>query len=245
VGVAKAKVVYVEQVEGGLSRMMAIFGSDDLPQKLGPVRSAREADLEVLKQYGKVEFAYSGATHPLLPWIDKANVCNYSHAKAGYAYYRDNTNPNHWAPHNLYVNPTKLKGCGATELSLPIGKAPAGGVADSSAYVSYPAAKYRFAWNGKNYDIFMDGKQASNYDTGNEHASTVIVQHVHMDKAVHGSPKTPFTRTVGSGDAQVYRDGKRFDGKWSRTDASNKTQYTVNGKDIPFADGQTWILLVG
>lgn len=239
-GVGKAKIVYVEQVEGGLSRIMAVFGRDDLPSKLGPVRSAREADLELLRQYGKVQFAYSGATSPLLPYIAKANVCNYSAAKQGGAYYRSGP---HWAPHNLYINPTKLPECGEATLSVHSGKAPAGGTSDSSVSVSYPAASYRFDWTGSGYTVYMDGNKATDYATGTETAHTVIVQHVTMDKAVHGSHKTPFTRTVGSGKAEIYRDGKRFDGKWDRPDADKKTEYTYNGKDVSFDTGQVWILL--
>ena len=59
-GLIAADVVYLEEVEYGLTRFMAIFSSK-YPQVVGPVRSARLSDLDILQQYGKVAFAFSGA----------------------------------------------------------------------------------------------------------------------------------------------------------------------------------------
>ena len=59
VGLGAADVVYIEQVEGGLTRLAAIF-TDKVPALIGPVRSARISDIEILAQYGRVGFAYSG-----------------------------------------------------------------------------------------------------------------------------------------------------------------------------------------
>src|SRR6516225_7952617 len=65
-GLTRADIVYVLPVEGGLSRVLAIFSSH-YPRVIGPVRSAREDDLELLRQFGRPAFAYSGATATLLP----------------------------------------------------------------------------------------------------------------------------------------------------------------------------------
>ena len=60
-GLTDADIVYVLPVEGGLSRLMAIFSSH-YPTVAGPVRSARQDDLTLLRQFGQPGFAYSGAT---------------------------------------------------------------------------------------------------------------------------------------------------------------------------------------
>ena len=75
IGLDRADVVYIEQVEGGLTRLAAVFSSE-IPQLIGPVRSARITDLEILAQYGTVVFAYSGAQKKLLPVIAEANLIN-------------------------------------------------------------------------------------------------------------------------------------------------------------------------
>jgi len=73
VGLEDADIIYIEQVEGGLTRLAAIFSSK-IPQRIGPVRSARISDIELLAQFGRVAFAYSGAQRKLLPVIASANL---------------------------------------------------------------------------------------------------------------------------------------------------------------------------
>lgn len=58
-GLDAADVVYAEQVEGGLSRLMAVYASK-FPKVIGPVRSARESDLELLRQFDEPTLAFSG-----------------------------------------------------------------------------------------------------------------------------------------------------------------------------------------
>jgi hypothetical protein len=70
-GLSKADIVCVLPVEGGLTRLLASFSSER-PNAVGPARSAREADLELLTQFGRPGFAYSGAKPKLLPVAAKA-----------------------------------------------------------------------------------------------------------------------------------------------------------------------------
>src|SRR6266571_8699092 len=49
-GLASADIVYVLPMEGGLSRYLAVFSSHD-PPSVGPVRSAREEDILLLRQF--------------------------------------------------------------------------------------------------------------------------------------------------------------------------------------------------
>ncbi len=56
---------------------------------------------------------------------------------------------------------------------------------------------------------------------------------------------TPFTKTVGRGKAVFFRDGKEYQGKWSRSKASEPTKYTfADGSPAVFAPGQVWIALL-
>ena len=47
-----ADIVYLLPVEGGLSRIFAVYSSR-IPAVIGPVRSARQDDLELLAQFGR------------------------------------------------------------------------------------------------------------------------------------------------------------------------------------------------
>ena len=89
-GLTHADILYVLPVEGGLSRFLAIFSSH-YPPAIGPVRSAREDDLQLLRQFGRPAFAYSGATPALLPYIHRAARIVDLYAGATRGYYRDNS----------------------------------------------------------------------------------------------------------------------------------------------------------
>ena len=58
-GLDRADIVYEEPVEGGITRFIALFQCDEANQ-VGPIRSGRTTDPEILVQYGKPPLAYSG-----------------------------------------------------------------------------------------------------------------------------------------------------------------------------------------
>ena len=100
---SKANIVCVLPVEGGLTRLLAIFSSER-PNAVCPVRSVREADLELLAQFGRPGFAYSGAKPKLLPVVAKARIVGLYSGKA-HGYFRDAGRP---APNNLYAHTSRL-----------------------------------------------------------------------------------------------------------------------------------------
>jgi hypothetical protein len=59
-GLDRADVVLEELVEGGMTRFISLFHSD-LPDEVGPVRSARPVDVAIGTGFGQPVFAYSGA----------------------------------------------------------------------------------------------------------------------------------------------------------------------------------------
>src|SRR5215470_16141209 len=72
-GLSKADIVYMIPVEGGLSRIMAIFSSH-YPRAVGPVRSARQDDIKLLRQFGRPAFAWSGAQPALQPRVENSRI---------------------------------------------------------------------------------------------------------------------------------------------------------------------------
>ena len=102
-GLQSADLMYVIPVEGGLTRFMAVYSSR-LPKVIGPVRSTREEDLNILRQFGKPALAYSGAAPHLLPFIHRSRLYDLYAGIAG-GYYRVGFRA---APENLYANPRTL-----------------------------------------------------------------------------------------------------------------------------------------
>jgi hypothetical protein len=248
-GLTHADIVYVLPVEGGLSRFLAIFSSD-YPRVIGPVRSAREDDLELLRQFGRPAFAYSGATATLLPYIHRtARIVNlYSGTTRGY--YRDDRRI---APYNLYAHTKQLLAQSASaskarDIGFRFGPPPPGGKATTSASVSYPAASFGFTWSAKKgrWLVSIDGRPAVTTDGGRLSPATVVIQHttVRTSRFLEYGTPPPYAESVGSGTALVLRDGKAWTTHWSRPNANGGTVFTSSsGQRMTFAPGQVWVVL--
>ncbi|KJK39446.1 hypothetical protein UK15_12310 [Streptomyces variegatus] len=247
-GVDAADVVYAEQVEGGLSRLMAVYATR-LPKTVGPVRSARESDLELLRQFDRPTLAFSGAQSKLLPLIDEAPLRAETPGSAADAYFRDSGKP---APHNLYLRPERIApeapGQAALTTGFRYGPAPAGGTATDSRTVRYPAARFTFTWSDSRdrWLVGMDGSPATTADGGRTAAATVVVQYVKVRESAFRDflgNNTPYTETVGSGRATVLRDGRAWDVNWKREKAADGTSFTTgDGTPVNFAKGQVWVV---
>ncbi|MGW1894881.1 DUF3048 domain-containing protein [Streptomyces sp. NPDC002004] len=250
-GVDQADVVYAEQVEGGLSRLMAVYATR-LPRVVGPVRSARESDLELLRQFDEPTLAFSGAQSKLLPLISAAPLHEASPDRApGDAYFRGSAKP---APHNLYLRPSRVvkaaPGAGAlARTGFTFGAAPSGGTLEKSRTVRFPSARFTFTWSAGQgrWLVSMDGSADRTTDGRRLAASTVVVQYVTVRQSrfhdVLGTA-TPYTETVGSGKAVVLRDGRAFDVRWKRSAPQDGTEFTTDdGRRMPFAQGQVWVVL--
>ena len=248
-GLTHADIVYVFPVEGGLSRFLAIF-SASYPPVVGPVRSAREDDLELLRQFGRPAFAYSGATATLLPYIHRtARIVDLFDGIAS-GYYR---NDRRIAPYNLYAHTRQLlkqapRASPARDIGFRFGRPPPGGTAARSVLVSYPAASFTFTWSAAKHRwlVSMDGKPAITTDGGRVSPATVVIQHttVRTSRFLEYGKPPPYAQSVGSGTALVLRDGKIWTTHWSRMNTNGGTTFTTAaGQPMTFAPGQVWIVL--
>jgi Protein of unknown function (DUF3048) N-terminal domain/Protein of unknown function (DUF3048) C-terminal domain len=248
-GLTRADIVYVLQVEGGLSRFMAVYSSR-FPPVIGPVRSAREDDLQLLRQFGRPAFAYSGAHPRLLPIVERARIVDLYSGRVG-GYYRDSRRS---APHNLYAHTSQLaaeaRGASrAHDIGFRFGPAPAGGRATPAMSVRYPAASYTFRWSHSagRWRVWMDGAPAMSTEGGQLSAPTVVLQYVKVGTARFlewGAP-APYSHSTGSGRAVVLRDGKAWTAHWVRPHGRDGTTFTTSsGQRMTFARGQVWVLLL-
>lgn len=247
-GLGAADIVYVIPVEGGLTRFMAIYSSK-IPPVIGPVRSAREDDLQLLAQFGRPAFAWSGAQTHLVPRIEQSRIVDlYANLVGGY--YRDN---HRIAPYNLYARGPALlaeaRGAStAHDIGFRFGPAPAGGQPVATERVAYGAANFGFTWSpgAQRWLVSMDGRPGMTTDSGQLSAATVVIQHVVVGKSLfleYGSPP-PYAYSVGSGSALVLRDGQAYQAHWSRPVPDGGTSFTTStGQPMTFAPGPVWVVL--
>ncbi len=255
IGLEDADIVYIEQVEGGLTRLAAIFSSV-IPQRVGPVRSARISDIDIVSQYGRVAFAYSGAQRKLLPVIASANLQDLGAQHEGSAIYI--TDPNRIPPYAMVLRADLLmKKIKEQEFLIDeakyvgsiFGDLQEGGSPTSKVVMHWPAATYSATWSESEKRWLLIHNNSLDIAESGVHLgpSTLIIQMVSITPSEYKDKLggvTPFSQTVGSGKAYVLRDGELFATTWNRPSAQSGTIFTLdNGEQMKFAPGQIWIAL--
>ena len=256
IGVESADVVYVEQVEGGLTRLAAIYTSK-LPPLIGPIRSARISDIELLAQFGRVGFAYSGAQSKMRPVIAAANLENLSAERNPPSIY--GKDPDRPGPVDMILNPDlllerananpKIRIETATASVFPFGDAPKGETNTAVAKVKWPSAKYELRWDSTNEKWLIYFNEKPNMAANGEHlyADTAIIQIVSITPSIYGDKFgeiTPFSKTTGSGKAVMLRDGFSYQISWQRNLETDVTTWkSADGGVANFKPGRTWIFL--
>ena len=254
-GLEDADLVYIEQVEGGLTRIAAVFSSK-IPAVIGPVRSARISDIEILEQFGRVAFAYSGAQKKLLPVIAAANLENLGAQRQSREIYSND--PLRSAPTAMMLQAQALmQKVKEQQLPVSISKSAGWNFSESfdtgtaivSAKVSWPANSYDAVWSSTEKRWLLSHGGVANLAANGTHlgASTFVIQIVSITPSEYGDKfggVTPFTATVGSGRGYILRDGKYIAALWDRATPDVGTSWkTTSGEEIPFAPGQIWIAL--
>jgi hypothetical protein len=255
IGLEDADIVYIEQVEGGLTRLAAIFSSV-IPQRVGPVRSARISDIEIMSQFGRVAFAYSGAQKKLLPVIAAANVQDLGAQRQSPSIFT--TDPLRVQPYAMVLRADllmkkivdqKLNIDSARSIGFVFGSLPEGGAETTKAIMHWPAATYLATWSPTESRWLLTHNNSTDIaDSGVVLGpTTLVIQMVSITPSEYKDKiggVTPFSQTVGTGKAYVLRDGQRFITTWNRPSADSGTTFTfADGAIANFDPGQIWIAL--
>jgi len=255
IGLEDADVVYIEQVEGGLTRLAAVFSSV-IPQRVGPVRSARISDLDIVAQYGRVAFAYSGAQRKLLPVIASANLQDLGAQHQSSLIFT--TDSNRIQPYAMVLRADLLMKKvldkqyeidEAKYVGSIFGDLQDGGTPTSKVVMHWPAATYSANWSESEGRWLLDHNNSSDKAESGVHLgpTTLIIQMVSITPSEYKDKLggvTPYSNTIGTGKAYVLRNGELFATTWNRPSAQSGTIFTLeNGEQMKFEAGQIWIAL--
>jgi hypothetical protein len=247
-GIDQADVVYEEIVNGGITRLAAIFNSH-APVKVGPVRSVRPTDTQVVWPLGGI-FAYSGGAPYAVASISTAPVKLIDESSAGTAMYRD---PTRYAPHNLFAIAPKLFAFGGTPVPPPdlfayrTSTQQFAGRPMASFTVPFPSI-YGVTWTWDAKSLSWDRTLFGNADiTGTgvrESPKNVVVMYVNYVNGI--GTEASYANLQGSGTAAFFSDGKETVGTWSRGPSKGDVVVykTAKGAPVALTPGQTWVELL-
>ena len=251
-GLEKADVIYIEEVEGGLTRMVAVFAS--AKPKVRAVRSIRSSDPELLGQYGRIIAVASGGGHKALQALDSSTLHSVINDRGQAGFFRDHSRP---APYNLVADLAKVgatvKGDGVRNVGFTWAASDpqlAGAKLAATVNTRVGSTRLDFVWDAKlaRYVRTVDGRRVLTGSDAPVAKPNVLVQFCQIkpdrtDHDVNGNP-TMFTKSVGSGRVVLFRNGKRIEGTWARSSISAPTTFTdVAGNPLLFAPGGTFVAL--
>ena len=250
-GLDLADIVYEEAVEGRTTRFIAVYSSE-VAKQVGPVRSVRESDLELLSMFGKVAFGFSGGNRGVLAGVRRSGaVYEVSYNNIGSAYTvagrrRDAYN---------YVTGTDRilahapKAAVAKDIGFRFGSARPGGTSGkqlSFVWSQYARTTWKYDAKTKKYLRFMDGRPAMLRNGKQQSAPTVVLQYTRVRGSRYSDTSgamSPYTVTTGTGKVVVLRDGKAYAGTWKRSGTGPTRFLDAKGRDITLKTGPVWVML--
>lgn len=259
----KADIVFVEMVEFGLTRLVAVWQSQPVDQA-GPVRSVRPMDGDITAPLAGI-FCYSGGQLPFVNAVKDtgqymaSETSEQADDKGSFSRLSSRS-----APHNVMVDVALLQSQHVGRLKAPQPmfqmvafdpesesyEAPSTDLGEEtiSFLVKYPQAESGWKAEGSYFVRTQDGE--AHIDAASDEiirATNVVVLQTKTDNSFKDPKYGPIPRTVmvDSGVAWVFSNGKRVKGTWTKSSQSAPIQlFDESGAPIKLAVGNTWIELM-
>lgn len=245
---ADADVVFEENVEG-VTRFVAVFHTA-MPDRIGPVRSARESDLDIVSALNRPILAWSGGNGGVTTKVNGAHefgwLANLS-AQRTDCFWRSGTRG---APHNLMLDPVCARdsatGAGPARPLFTHGYGAVGQGAPAASFdVRMDGIVVSWTWDDELGRFLRSQRDAPHVDVDGERvgAENVVVLRVTY-VASEADERSPEAITVGSGAAVVHRDGLAIDATWFRADRfAPYVLLDAAGDPVRLAPGTTFVEL--
>ncbi len=254
-GLPKADLVFEEIVEGNITRLVAVFHSQN-PGEVGPVRSARTTDVYLLPQLGRPLLAWSGGNQGVVRAVRESPfLVDLGHDAATSSYRREGSRR---APHNLYVQVDELWGRAPGGLPSPpqlfqyrtTGQsnpptAPQAQGVDITWGGGGASSPVSWRWDGdlRLYVRSQNGRPHLDADGSVITAKNVVVLATSYGQSAADS-RSPEALTIGNDEVFAYTNGRVVHGRWDRPALDRPATITDDqGQPILLSPGQTWIEL--
>jgi hypothetical protein len=253
-GIDRADIIFEETVEGGLTRLFAVFQCDK-SAVIGPVRSARTTDSDLIRLFKKAIFGYSGANSRVNARINSTKgAVPLSYDSNGGLYYRNNSRP---APHNVYTSTSTLVKAGLARNHTLKAPPPLFSYSKSTAarkvvhsislrWSGFSSAAW--GWTGKAWNRTQNGSPDVLVGGHRLSVDNVVVMRIKTrflglrDVLGNASPDDVIT---GQGRVWVFRNGGLVIGHWRHKHVTSRLKLIDNrGHRIALAPGRTWIELL-
>jgi hypothetical protein len=252
-GLNNADIVFEEPVEGGITRLVAVFQCQDAPS-VGDVRSARAVDALILEQLSHPLFVHVGGIAPVLSLIRQADLVDEDlGARASLIQHP----PGRYAPYNTYISTAAVWGADGADAQPPApifsySTSPPDAPPVTAVHIPYSSTNdTTWSWdpNGRQWVLSYGNAPAMQADGQRIRAVNIVVEVVNvtygpwLEDSRHGLEVQ--SQLVGSGPLIVFRDGSEIGGSWQRPSAVEPASLIgADGTSIPLEPGETWVEIV-
>ena len=256
-GLQDAYIIYEIVVEGGITRMMAVFKDADTAA-IGSVRSSRHYFLDYALENDAI-YTHWGWSYLAEADIPKLGINNINGlAYEGIYFYRDKT-LNVALEHTGYTNmellnkaAAKLKYRTETDKKLLLNYTTdkvdlskiAGSKVANTVVIDYSNSlsdKYTYDAESGTYLRFVNGKAHTDYVTKKQYNFKNIITYQVTNSSYDGG-KLQVLDNIGSGTGYYITNGYAAPIKWSKASRGEQTVYTYeDGTEINVSDGNTFI----
>lgn len=258
-GINSANIVYEVPAEADITRFLTIFNIDSLPDKIGPVRSARPYLAGLAEEYGAL-FIHAGGSPEALNKISKGDYFIHDLneiSKDGIYFWRD------WKrqmPHNLYISKQSIINV-IKDKNLPdnisvdfVGWKVKSPTTFETKVVGNKIAEivkidYRqnviWQWDKEKniYLRYQNGKPFIDEYGEQIRTNNLIIQKTEI--IILDEIGRRFIKLNGDGEALIFQQGTLINGRWQRQEADFRTTfYNDQGYEIEFLPGSIWIQIV-
>jgi len=250
-GLNLADIVFEENVES-LTRFAAVFQSQDV-DRVGPVRSGRTQDVNLLGSLDEPMFVWSGGNGRVTAAINASDLVNLSPTTTKNVGFFRQKRGNEHSEHTLYARPTEIWATftrvyapapGAQFTYRAAGEA-FNGEATKGVDVKMDGINVNWTWDAgtTSYLRSMNGKSHDVAEGGQVNAANVVVLEVDYQPSP-ADRRSPEAQTLGTGTVYVFTGGVMVTGTWKRDDRLQPFTLTDDdGAVIAITPGRTWVEL--
>ena len=254
-GINSASIIYEAPVEADITRFLMIFNQENLPDKIGPIRSARPYFADLAEEYSGL-FVHAGGSPDFLQRVKNKEYQIYNLDEIsgnGKYFWRDNQKDK---PHNIYIskesiiqtieNKKLINELKPNFVPWTYNQMDLNDIQTNNLIVKIDYREpviWQFDKEKKAYLRYQNGKEFVDEEGRQVQTPNLIIQKTDI-KILDAIGRREII-TLGQGQALIFQKGGLIQGTWQKLEKNKRTiYYSSQGKEIEFLPGPIWIEIV-